>query len=87
MAFENCCNLKHIELNSKLKAIGKNSFLNCHNITKITSHSLVLPSCVDNPFGDINKWECCLSVPKSTYKEYKAAKYWNEFFLYDERLL
>ena len=87
MAFENCCNLKYIELNSKLKAIGKNAFLNCHNVTKIASHSLVPPSCDGNPFGDINKWECRLSVPKNSFKVYKAEDYWNEFFLYDELLL
>lgn len=87
MAFENCCCLKHVELNSKLKAIGKNAFLNCRNITKITSHSLVPPSCDGNPFGDINKWECCLSVPNSAFNDYKAANYWNEFFLLDKLLL
>ena len=87
MAFENCCCLKHVELNSKLKAIGKNAFLNCRNITKITSHSLVPPSCDGNPFGDINKWECCLSVPNSAFNDYKTANYWNEFFLLDKLLL
>ena len=35
VAFEGCCNLKHIQFGEKIKTIGEMAFMNCENLEEI----------------------------------------------------
>lgn len=76
-AFLNCP-LEEIILPATLTSIGDYAF-SCTSLKKITCNQATPPILSSDPFSNVDKTTCELSVPTWSVDMYKLAKYWMNF--------
>lgn len=76
-AFEGCEFNTHIEFPSSLENIGNNAFTSAKPLSiKFRSNKFVSSN---NSFGNANKENCIIYVPKNLLEEYKKDSFWGQF--------
>ena len=60
-------------------SIGDYAFVDCSDLSKITSLAEIPPMCGREVFDGVNKTNCELIVPVISVTAYKQAEVWNEF--------
>lgn len=74
-------NVKSITLHSGIKAIGRQAFSHCSNLTSIISHipAKSVPQLEENTFNMSNTGKCTLYIPHGTTGTYKSLPVWRTF--------
>lgn len=83
-AFSDCNKLNKVILGNQLKTIGNYAFSGCSLITDLECKSTNPPACGTFALEDIDKWNCTLTIPKGTLKNYQDAEQWNAFIFITE---
>ncbi len=83
-AFRNCRGLKSITIPNSVTSIEERAFEGCDKLQKIYCNAIVPPTCDENVFESVDKWNCELYVPAESMADYQTADVWNEFFLINE---
>ena len=78
--FYGCSALRNVTIGNNVKAIGKEAFSDCTNMTTLISCATVPPICGNQALDDINKFNCTLQVPEWCEAAYQSADQWKEFF-------
>ena len=77
-AFAGCSSLIVVNLPSALESMGEGS-LNSASLTAINSPSATPAATNGNPFADVSRTACALSIPKPSFSSYLGAEYWGGF--------
>ena len=77
--FSRCRNLMVVNLPSTLSSLGKDA-LASSSLSVISAASELPPTTPEgSPFGDVDKNNCALTIPKPSYSKYLSAEYWGGF--------
>ena len=77
--FSGCRNLMVVNLPSTLSFLGQRA-LASSSLSVISVASELPPSTTyGSPFGDVDKNNCALTIPKPSYSKYLSAEYWGGF--------
>ena len=77
--FSSCGNLMVVNLPSTLSSLGKDA-LASSSLSVISAASELPPTTPEgSPFGDVDKNNCALTIPKPSYSKYLSAEYWGGF--------
>lgn len=80
-SFENMM-FSALELGAGIDAMGQGVFSGCSNLTSLTVHAPVPPTCSEATFsGFTNKDVCVLYVPAEYIELYSDADYWKDFVI------
>lgn len=80
-AFNNCNKLTSITLPSTLQNIDYAAFNNCTSLTSVKSKAIVPPVASGEFTSGIDLNHCTLYIAPFTIDAYRAAAYWNEFYI------
>lgn len=78
-AFENCKNLKNLDLPATLASLGKNVFKGCDNLKSLVVYGYVPSKIPELQFDENLYANCHVYVPKNALANYKAAEGWKNF--------
>ena len=71
--------MTELTLPNSVRSIGDYAFVDCSDLSKITSLAEIPPMCGREVFDGVNKTNCELIVPVISVTAYKQAEVWNEF--------
>lgn len=74
--FEECRNLKKVEIPSNVKSIGYHAFVNCTSLARVRLYSTNPPTIQAGVFNGCPA-TCRYVVPKEAVEAYKVAEFWN----------
>ena len=75
----NSCGLTSIDIPASVTGIGDNAFSYCLSLNSVTCHAAEPPVLGDDVFGNIDRENIPLYVPKASIDKYKAAEQWKDF--------
>lgn len=78
-AFAACRKMASITLGKGLKDIKSGAFASA-GLKSIEISAVVPPKCESNTFDGVDKSECKVYVPANSFKDYKAADQWSDFY-------
>ena len=79
--FYNCVNLLEITLPSTLETIGSDAFYGCSSLKSIKCKAVVPPAANGNFTNGMDLNHCTVYVAPFTIDAYRAASYWNAFYI------
>ncbi len=80
-AFYSCEGLTSVTIGSSVNIIQDDAFKGCSALKQIRCDAITPPECFATTFDRVPKDKCVLIVPDESVEAYKAADYWNEFYV------